>query len=87
MIFVVIMRKPMNITIKTDKSLCNILDEVFIKMHDDFLRENNNAVFDWICESEGSEKIRYTLSFENLPKDDVQYVLETLEIMERNFNG
>ena len=86
-IFVVTTRKKVKLTIKTNKNLCEILERTFIRMHDEFLRENENSVFDWFCEDEEQEIVKYTLSLENLPQDDVQYVIQTLEILERNFNG
>lgn len=77
----------MNITIKINKEMDEILNDLFIKMHDEFLSENKESVFDWVRESENSETVKYALSFENLSKDGVQYVLETLEMLRRRFNG
>jgi hypothetical protein len=56
-------------------------------MHDEFLSANQESIFDWLCEITEDNLVKYEISFENLSKDDVQYMMETLDFLKRNFNG
>jgi hypothetical protein len=77
----------MKITIKTSRDLCELLEATLIKMHDEFLNTSKESVFDWLCEATDDNLVEYEIFYEKLSKNDVSYMMETLQYLKRNFNG
>lgn len=78
----------MTITITTNYALKRVIENCLIKLHDEFLIANSESILDWQFGDRTSEGlIKFEIIFENLSQDDVQYMLETLQILERGITN
>lgn len=73
----------MKLNLKIDKNFSEWLEKFLIKIHDELLISNKESKFDWYNE-EDSDCIDCEITFQNLSKDELQYVIETLKVVENN---